>query len=328
MRTMKNISKEYYRKRAMKEEGVTILSLVITIIVLLILSGITIKLALDDNGIVGQSKNAGLKYQNASVQEQVALNQATQAIADASNGSIGSGGSGSGSESGGSSSGNSDEVNRLKKQIEELQQQVTELEATQATGGATVDQVIQGATFSNSSESGLTGTMKNNGAWTTSTTGNGRVTVPEGYHNGNGYVDLSGAYNSGVEAGKKAVKESPSDFGLGKFVDLGTGTSFNIVSLCKALGIDYTKLSSSNFLVELAENSISKDNVSGTCNAEKRVGAYYRATFNKSYDAKSGILTTSLAATMRARLWTDDGATRYDNTISWSTPMHAYLIMN
>ena len=227
MRAVKNIKQKYYKKRAKRENGVTILSLAITIIVLLILSGITIKFALDDNGIIAQSKSARLKYQNASLQEQLALNQVTQAMEDASNGSTSSGGgSGSGSGSGGSTTGgSSDDVNKLKKQIEELQQQVTELEATQATGGATVDQVLQGATFSNSSESGLTGTMKNNGAWTTSTTGNGKITVPEGYHNGNGYVDLSGAYNSGVEAGKAAVKNSPSDFGLGQLVDLGTGTS-------------------------------------------------------------------------------------------------------
>lgn len=198
MRTVKNIRKKYYRKSAMKEEGVTILSLVITIIVLLILSGITIKLALDDNGVIGQAKNAGQQYQNSSLQEQLTLNQITQVIADTSNG--GSGGSigGNSTTGGGSSSESSDEVEKLKKQIAELQQQVTELEAMRATGDATVNQVIQGATFSNASETGLTGTMKNNGAWTASTTGSENVKIPAGYHNGEGYVSGAGAYNKGV----------------------------------------------------------------------------------------------------------------------------------
>ena len=51
----------YLSKQEFKERGVTIMSLVITIIVLLILAGITIKLALDDNGIIKQSKLASEK---------------------------------------------------------------------------------------------------------------------------------------------------------------------------------------------------------------------------------------------------------------------------
>lgn len=44
------------------------------IIVLLILAGITIKFALDDNGIIKQSRLASEKYQNKALQEQLALN--------------------------------------------------------------------------------------------------------------------------------------------------------------------------------------------------------------------------------------------------------------
>ena len=44
------------------------------------------------------------------------------------------------------------------------------------------------------------GTMPNRGAWTSGTSGNGRVGIPAGYHNGGGYVDGAGAYNSGVSA--------------------------------------------------------------------------------------------------------------------------------
>ena len=51
----------YLSKQEFMERGVTIMSLVITIIVLLILAGITIKLALDDNGIIKQSKLASEK---------------------------------------------------------------------------------------------------------------------------------------------------------------------------------------------------------------------------------------------------------------------------
>ena len=65
---------KYYKKIRHQESGVTIASLVVTIIVLLILAGITIKFALDDNGIIKQSRLASEKYQNKALQEQLALN--------------------------------------------------------------------------------------------------------------------------------------------------------------------------------------------------------------------------------------------------------------
>ena len=126
----------YLSKQEFRERGVTIMSLVITIIVLLILAGITIKLALDDNGIIKQSKLASEKYQNKALQEQFALNQAEQEIEKASNSSSSSGSSGGGNQatggnstSGGSGSGSSENTNELKKQIEDLQNEVDSLTA-------------------------------------------------------------------------------------------------------------------------------------------------------------------------------------------------------
>ena len=75
---------------------------------------------------------------------------------------------------------------------------------TTPTGTAVESQVLEGQTFSNSSGINKMGTMTNRGTWTSESSGNGKVTVPEGYHNGNGYVDLSGAYNDGYNAGKAA----------------------------------------------------------------------------------------------------------------------------
>ena len=54
-----------------------------------------------------------------------------------------------------------DIIDNLKKQIEELQKQNEELKKSQATGDATEDQVLSGATFSTSNGIGLTGKMKN-----------------------------------------------------------------------------------------------------------------------------------------------------------------------
>lgn len=43
--------------------------------------------------------------------------------------------------------------------------------------------------------------MANKGAWTNTPTGSGKVTIPAGYHNGNGYVDTSKSYTNGYNAG-------------------------------------------------------------------------------------------------------------------------------
>ncbi len=47
------------------QKGITLVALVITIIVLLILAGITISLTLGEHGILNMAKEAGKNYQNA-----------------------------------------------------------------------------------------------------------------------------------------------------------------------------------------------------------------------------------------------------------------------
>lgn len=47
-----------------------------------------------------------------------------------------------------------------------------------------------------------TGTMPNQGAWTGSTSGRGSITIPEGYHNGEGSVSGADSYDAGVAATK------------------------------------------------------------------------------------------------------------------------------
>ena len=51
------------------QRGITLVALVITIIVLLILAGITISLTLGQNGILKRAEDAGRNYQNAATYE-------------------------------------------------------------------------------------------------------------------------------------------------------------------------------------------------------------------------------------------------------------------
>lgn len=68
-------------------------------------------------------------------------------------------------------------------------------------GTATAAQVLKGVTFTNSSGVGLSGTMPNKGAWTNTPTSSIKVMIPEGYHNGSGYVDTAVVYTNGYNAG-------------------------------------------------------------------------------------------------------------------------------
>ena len=60
---------------AKKNKGITLVALVITIIVLLILAGITISLTIGQNGIITRAQQAGKNYLNAQDQELAGLNE-------------------------------------------------------------------------------------------------------------------------------------------------------------------------------------------------------------------------------------------------------------
>ncbi len=263
-----------------KAKGVTLISLVITIIILLILAGVTLSLTLGDNGIITQAQKAKEAGEIAAIKEDFQL-----AILDKE---LEKGGTGITQEeleeiagnfgelqedgntiitddgyeikideiyqegaTGGGSGSSDEEIAALEEKIKELQQTVedlnntkTELEGTiedlngqleqeqennaalqeqienltsqvdslnktkeqleatiidlntqiaslkekQATGNATVADVLENKTFSNSSEVGLTGKMPNRGAVTQSLNAGGSYTIPAGYHNGSGKI--------------------------------------------------------------------------------------------------------------------------------------------
>ena len=68
-----------------KEKGITLVALVVTIIVLLILAGVTISLTMSGNGIFDKSREASKKYVNASNQEQEQLTSAADTMQNTMN---------------------------------------------------------------------------------------------------------------------------------------------------------------------------------------------------------------------------------------------------
>lgn len=56
-----------------QDKAITLVALIVTIIILLLLAGITISLVLGDNGILNRAKTSGEEYTKASIKEEIEL---------------------------------------------------------------------------------------------------------------------------------------------------------------------------------------------------------------------------------------------------------------
>lgn len=112
------------------------------------------------------------------------------------------------------------------------------------TGDATAAEVLSGKTFSSASLENATGTMTNNGAWTGSTTGEGNVTIPAGYHNGSGYVSGKTSYNDGYAKGYAGGKASVL---VKTYTKFATNTTTQPVTLVFDLSLDGYALVTAGF---------------------------------------------------------------------------------
>ena len=66
--------------------GITLIALVVTIVVLLILAGITISLVFSENGIIAKAREAANKTNEAIINEQTQMNDVTAAMENMLNG--------------------------------------------------------------------------------------------------------------------------------------------------------------------------------------------------------------------------------------------------
>ena len=58
------------KKKSLQEKGITLIALVVTIIILLILAGVTLNIALSDNGLFSKTRDAADKYKQAQSDEE------------------------------------------------------------------------------------------------------------------------------------------------------------------------------------------------------------------------------------------------------------------
>ena len=76
------------------KKGITLVALVVTIVVLLILAGVSINLVLGDNGIIAKAKEAQRKSAEATQNDLIGMNELAQQLEEQINGSSGNGGAG------------------------------------------------------------------------------------------------------------------------------------------------------------------------------------------------------------------------------------------
>lgn len=75
--------------------------------------------------------------------------------------------------------------------------------------------LLTGYTAHNAAGEQISGIMPDKGAWTGDTTGNGNVTIPAGYHNGQGYVSGAGAYAKGMEVADARANTDSANYKTG-----------------------------------------------------------------------------------------------------------------
>ena len=88
-----NIGKGKRKMNKLKsKKGITLVALVVTIVVLLILAGVSINLVLGNNGIIAKAKDAQRKSAEASQNDLIGMNELAQQLEEQINGSTGNGG--------------------------------------------------------------------------------------------------------------------------------------------------------------------------------------------------------------------------------------------
>lgn len=303
------------------KKGITLITLVITIVVMIILAAVAVNMTIGDNGIFTKAKEAKKTQLIAEAKEKIGteilsaqmdaterneeleqtqiedivskygvLQEDGDTIVLNDNGyevSLKDIYSGT-TTTGGSYSELKAQVALLKQQLadsnlsgSEASQQLSELRTTLSGTTVTEDKILKD--YKAYKDGALiTGTMINNAGKTVvasnkdSDSTNIYLTIPEaGYYDNNSKISATNSESTQVYY-------------------LGTGTSFNIKTKCTENGIDYTKLTSNNFIVCLNTYSVN-DNVwiksGGVITAGSKSNS---GNPNKAYNATDGTLTVSV----------------------------------
>ena len=103
---------------------------------------------------------------------------------------------------------------------------------------ATAADVLVGKKFVDANGADVTGTMTNHGAWTSTKTSNGSVTIPEGYHNGSGKVTVN--VSTSTTTGELDTPSISFDKKLGRFTATSKVKTSGYISTSDITSKSYT----------------------------------------------------------------------------------------
>ena len=201
---------------------------------------------------------------------------------------------------------------------------------------ATASDILEGKTGADSSGNAVNGSMTNNGAWSTTKTSNGDVTIPAGFHNGSGKVSV----NVSTSAGELDTPSISFNKTLGKFTATSkvktsghistsdtTTASYTISNIY--MGGEYTPTKASQTIpltekyctgdvVIKGDNNLVPANIKSGISIFGVTGTYTEGTLDKQYRTAS--VTPTFESTSNG-----DMCVVVDNGVCAITP--AYLLL-
>lgn len=103
---------------------------------------------------------------------------------------------------------------------------------------AAAEDILAGKKSVDATGAEITGTMTNNGAWTSTKTSNGSVTIPKGYHNGSGKVSVN--VSTSTSAGALDTPSINFDTTNGKFTATSKVKTSGYISTSETKSASYT----------------------------------------------------------------------------------------
>lgn len=116
------MDKKNLRKKSLREKGITLVALVVTIIVLLILAGVAIQMALGENGLIFRAKDSRQIWLNSSQNEETMMSQLNNDIDTFTQGNYTAGDAEHGTTGTGSGGNQENITNLTKTSVSELRE--------------------------------------------------------------------------------------------------------------------------------------------------------------------------------------------------------------